>query len=420
MAMAWQSAHVAVGVSALHSGAFVEVNEAFCRLFRFERSELLGQTSAQLGLWPDPAQRQRLLDLLQRQGSVRRFEARYRNRQGEVGEVEISARLVSQQGEAYLVGFFTEVTDRREFIEGLRAAQARLDLVLRSSGLLVFRQDSALRYTWVANPALGASESELIGRTDEEILGPEGAAPLVAIKQRVLRSGCPERRDVWVANKGQAGCFDLVVEPERDAAGRVVAIVCAAQDITQRMLAGPAIRGMPAQAIQGLASLLGREALSERQAERLGRIRYEAARWRAASERDQPALAQLQARHAGALAVVAEQNPVLRQLLQALLEQAGLRVAVAATGVEAFSLTLRLLPALLLIDMALPQAGGVAAVRALRSLLPRPLPILALLASDAPVQPGQALDADLDDVLDAPVPAELLYRKVLAWLDVRA
>ena len=88
--------------------------------------------------------------------------------------------------------------------------------------MLVFRQDAALRYTWVANPALGATEDELLGRSDDEILGPEAAAPLVAIKRGVLASGRPARRDVWVDNQGRSGCFDLVVEPERDAAGRVV------------------------------------------------------------------------------------------------------------------------------------------------------------------------------------------------------
>ncbi|MDO9313972.1 MAG: PAS domain-containing protein [Burkholderiaceae bacterium] len=418
LAMATRTAHVAVGISSLRSGAFVEANESFCRLLRRTHDDIIGRTAAELGMWPDPQMQQRLVAIVQRQGSITRFEARYCNSAGEIGDVEISARIVAQRDEPFLIGFLTEVTDRRELIEGLRAAQTRLGIVLRSSNMLVFRQDRDLRYTWVANPALGATERDLIGRTDDEIMGAEAAAPLVSIKRRVLESGCPERRDVWVANKGHLGCFDLVVEPERDAAGRLAGIICAAQDVTQRMTApGQAVR-VPVNAIQGMASLIGREALTLRQKARLQRIDREAARL-AGPPDPMPALQQLRERQAGALIVVAEGNPVLRELLQVLLEQAGLRVVAASSGVEAFSFTMQCAPDLLLLDMEMPQSGGVAAARAVRTMARHDLPIVAMLSASFPASAGWALDADLDDVLDKPVTAAVLYEKVHAWLESR-
>ncbi|MDE2368549.1 MAG: PAS domain S-box protein [Burkholderiales bacterium] len=415
LATAAGTAHVAVGVSSLASGAFVEVNDAFCRLFGYDRREIIGRTSAKLGLWPEDQQRERLLELVRQRGGVAGFEARYRNRQGEVGDLEISARIVERDGEPFLIGFLTEVSDRRELVEGLRDAQSRLGVVLRSSNMLVFRQDRELRYTWVANPALGASEGELIGRSDVEIMGAEAAAPLVAIKRRVLESGWPERRDVWVAHDGRLGCFDLVVEPERDAAGRVVGIVCAALDITQRLCEHQSALRAPAHAIQGLAALIGREALTARQAQRLHRIELEARRL-IAPDNPLPTLERLRERHAGERVVVAEHEPVMRELVCALLERAGLAVTPARTGVEAFSYTLQQEPALLLLDLELPQRGGVAAARAVRTAALRQMPIIALLS--APVTGAAAdLDADLDDVIDKPVAADRLYEKVLAWLE---
>jgi PAS domain S-box-containing protein len=414
LALAVRSAHVAVGVSSLRSGLFVDVNDAFCRLYLLRRDEVVGRSSAELGLWPDPQQRERLLGLLRRHGSVSGFQARYRNRLGETGEVEVSARIVDQDGEPFFIGFLTEFSDSRELVDGLRAAQSRLGVVLRSSQVLVFAQDHELRYTWVANPALGSTEHELLGRSDEEILGPEAAAPLVAIKRGVLASGRPDRRDVWVANGGQMGCFDLAVEPERDGAGRVVGIVCAAFDITQRMTA-PAAPSL--QVIQGLASLIDREGLSPLQAQRLMRIGAMAAQ-RHKVPGALPAREQLRQRHGGALVLVAEHNPVLRQLVAALLEQAGLRVALADSGVQAFSLAMQLSPALLLLDMELPQRGGVATARAVRAMVPRRVPLVAMMSVSPPLGAALALDADLDDVIDKPVAADRLYDKVLAWLDV--
>jgi len=326
---------------------------------------------------------------------------------------------VHRDGEPFLIGFLSDVTDRVELLEGLRAAQGRLGVVLRSSRVLVFAQDLALRYTWVANPALGATEDELLGRSDDEILGPEAAAPLVAIKRGVLASGRPARRDVWVDNQGRSGCFDLVVEPERDAAGRVVGIVCAAFDITQRMSApGGAQAGASLQVIQGLASLIDREALTPTQARRLLRIDAAATRHAHAAV-PPPACEQLRQRHAGTQVLVAEHNPVLRQLVAALLEQAGLQVVQATSGVQALSLAVQLSPALLLLDMELPQRGGVAAARAIRTLLAQRLPVVAMITAATPREAALALDADLDDVIDKPVVAEQLYNKVLAWLDIR-
>jgi CheY-like chemotaxis protein/PAS domain-containing protein len=414
LAMASRTAHVAVGVSSFPSGVIVEVNEAFCRLFQRPRDQIVGRTAVDLGLWVDA--QQRLVEGAQQPNGIAGFEARYRNSLGETGDLEISARVIVRHGERFVIDFLTEATTQREVVEGLRVAQSRLGVVLRASDMLVFRQDAALRYTWVANPALGATESELIGRTDEDIMGAEAAAPLVAVKRRVLATACAERRDVWVAHNGQLGCFDLVVEPERDAAGRVVGIVCAAQDITRRMAASSTPPGTAVRTIQGMSSLIGREALTTRQAERLQRIDDAAGRLRGPPD-PTPARERLRKEHAGKRVVVAEHNPVMRLMVAALLEEAGLQPIVAVSGVEAFSFTMQSTPALLLLDMELPQNGGVAAARALRTMAPPALPIVAMLSAlSAPVGAALALDADLDDVLDKPVAAARLYERVLAWL----
>lgn len=399
LALAAQTAHVAVGVSRACDGVLIEANEAFCRLFGYPRKQLLGRSSAELVLWPDPQRRQGMLELLQRNGAVNGYSMPYRNAAGETGQLEISARIVSREGVPHLIGFLTDVTDRHELIEGLRAAQGRLGVALRASSMLVFRQDRALRYTWVANPALGVSEADVLGRTDVEMLGAEAAAPLVAIKQRVLDSGRAQRRDVWVANNGQLGCFDLVVEPERDGAGRVVGIVCAALDITQRMTQHTP--RPPSQRTGAAAGGPGPAAGQDRPPD----------------DDAQRVTAQLRAQHAGRLVVVAAHNAVLRELTAALLEHAGLRVAPAASGVEAFSLTLQLAPDLLLLDMEMPQRGAVAAARAIRTMVGHRLPLLAMVTAAPQVDAGLALDADLDDVIVTPVHAAALYARVLAWLE---
>lgn len=129
-------------------------------------------------------------------------------------------------------GLLTDISARA--LRALQANETRLGTALKLSDLLIFHQDRQLRYTWIANPALGVSPQDLLGRRDEEILGKAGARPLTAIKRRVLRTGQGERHELWLSLGDATGCFDLIVEPERTPDGRIAGVVCAAADITRR------------------------------------------------------------------------------------------------------------------------------------------------------------------------------------------
>lgn len=96
----------------------------------------------------------------------------------------------------------------------------------------------------MANPALGFTHEFLIGRRDEDIFDQEDARQLGLIKRRVMLTGRGERQEVWAISLGRTGCFDLIVEPERAADGRITGLICAAADITLRKRAEePAVAG---------------------------------------------------------------------------------------------------------------------------------------------------------------------------------
>lgn len=145
------------------------------------------------------------------------------------------------------------------------ATDLRLRLALQATRLLVFQMDRRLRYTWIANPTLGLDEAGIMGRTDAELLGEQQARSLTQFKRRVLRSGVPERQELWVERGAQRGCYDLVAEPLRDARGRVTGLLCAAADITERKLHEEAAAQAHAQ-LRTLAALRQMQIEGERQA----------------------------------------------------------------------------------------------------------------------------------------------------------
>jgi PAS domain S-box-containing protein len=116
----------------------------------------------------------------------------------------------------------------------LRARFARYETALRGSQVTVYTQDRNLRYTALSNPMFGRSIDDILGRTDEEILPPEGGNAVIALKREALASGQPKRTEVAIDSEAGPRCHDLHVEPLRNETGDIVGLTCAAIDVTER------------------------------------------------------------------------------------------------------------------------------------------------------------------------------------------
>ena len=126
----------------------------------------------------------------------------------------------------------------------------------------------------------------------------------------------------------------------------------------------------------------------------------------------------LRQRHAGALVLVVEDNPINREVAQGLLQAAGLRVDTAEDGRQAVDRARRHACALVLMDMQLPEMDGLEATRAIRR---EPalahLPILAMTAHAFAQDRQACLAAGMSDFVTKPVNPPDLYAAVLRCLD---
>jgi len=116
----------------------------------------------------------------------------------------------------------------------LRARFARYETALRGSQVTVYTQDRNLRYTALSNPMYGRPIEDVLGRTDEEILPPDGGHAVIALKREALVSGQPKRTEVAIESGQGPRLCDLHIEPLRNEAGNIVGLTCAAIDITER------------------------------------------------------------------------------------------------------------------------------------------------------------------------------------------
>lgn len=116
----------------------------------------------------------------------------------------------------------------------LRARFARFETALRGSQVIVYTQDRDLRYTSISGPMLGRSVDDILGHIDEDVLSPDCAAAIIALKREALASGQAKHAEFALTDGPGARWHDMHIEPLRDDAGGIVGLTCASVDVTER------------------------------------------------------------------------------------------------------------------------------------------------------------------------------------------
>jgi PAS domain S-box-containing protein len=123
----------------------------------------------------------------------------------------------------------------------------------------------------------------------------------------------------------------------------------------------------------------------------------------------------LRERHGGRRLLLAEDNPINREVVEELLRVVGLSVESAENGACAVELARERPYDLVLMDMQMPVMDGTAAARALRAA-GRTLPIVAMTANAFVEDREACLAAGMNDHVAKPVDPALLYETLLRWL----
>lgn len=207
-------------------GRYQAVNTAGAEMLGYTREELL-----QLSI-PDivvPEDVSRISPEVARfdGGAIVLSEWTFKRKDGSIFTGEVCGRRLP---DGKLQGILRDVTERRKAEEALRQSEERFRVALKESPITVFNQDRELRYTWIYNPQL-YWQHEVLGMTDEEVLGKKKAAELTALKTRVLQSGTAIREEIVISVNGNRYVFDMTVEPLFEEERVVVGITGACMDI---------------------------------------------------------------------------------------------------------------------------------------------------------------------------------------------
>ncbi|MFL6210411.1 MAG: PAS domain S-box protein [Pyrinomonadaceae bacterium] len=132
--IAFNASPISSVMATLDEGRYVAVNDTFLNLTGYKREEVIGRTSADLGIWPNPAARAEVIELLKSQGRIRNRETEYRMKDGQVRRFLMSAEIIELEGRPHLITASIDITERdraeerfRQLIEGAPNGMVMVD-----------------------------------------------------------------------------------------------------------------------------------------------------------------------------------------------------------------------------------------------------------------------------------------------------
>ena len=102
-----------VSIGQLDGGMYIDVNQAFLDTMGYERDEVIGHTSLELGIWETPSDRQRIVDIIRQDSHCRNLEVRFRTRHGKGFWGLISVVLIKLDNIPCVLFVVRDITERK-------------------------------------------------------------------------------------------------------------------------------------------------------------------------------------------------------------------------------------------------------------------------------------------------------------------
>jgi len=123
---AFRNSPDSITITDAETARIIEVNDGFERITGYRRSEIVGKTTLEMGIWKDPEVRRHLSEVVRRDGRVRDMFIEVVVRGGGVRSCLVSAEVIQLDGRPCFLAVTRDITDRVIADEKLRQTTDQL------------------------------------------------------------------------------------------------------------------------------------------------------------------------------------------------------------------------------------------------------------------------------------------------------
>jgi PAS domain S-box-containing protein len=156
----------AIVLTSLADGKILEVNNGFLNMTGYQYLEVIGRSIQELRFWENEANREVVLDKLNKLGEINEVEFQFRTKSGEIITGLFTAEVITFNNGRCLLSSINNITERKRDLEKLRETSAYLENLINCANAPIMVWDTNFRIT-----KFNHAFEELTGKSFKEVAG---------------------------------------------------------------------------------------------------------------------------------------------------------------------------------------------------------------------------------------------------------
>jgi PAS domain S-box-containing protein len=235
---AFHSSPTASNISRVNDGYIVDVNEAFLRIFEYDREDIIGHNSTEFVPLIDGAEGAKLNDMFLQNGRITDLETSMKTRSGKLLTVLLAVERINLDGIDHSLNTIIDITERKKAEQALRETRDYLDNLLNyaNAPIIVWGPDFGItQFNHAFERLTGRRASEVLGKNIDILFPEDKREQSMEYIRRTMSGERWETVEIPILHSnGTVRTLLWNSANLHDPGGRIIATIAQGQDITER------------------------------------------------------------------------------------------------------------------------------------------------------------------------------------------